>query len=102
MKRLFILFGFFCGIGVANADTVYVTVGDTGCPGRQNGVIERWEKIPGVISITVQSRRPKDPAAQRVFVIVSKAASPAEASLREALGRRAKHYPILGYRTSLN
>ena len=79
------------------AGTVRVTVGDTGCPGRQIGVIHSWEKIPGVVSVTVLPRDPKDPAAQRVFVILSKAAPPTEDSLREALGRRAKHYPILNY-----
>lgn len=88
-----------CGIHAAIADTVHVTVGDTGCPGRQTGVAESWEKIPGVVSVTVLSRQPKDPAAQRVFVIVSKAAAPTEDSLREALGRRAKHYPILEFRS---
>jgi hypothetical protein len=84
-------------IDAAIADTVRVTVGDTGCPGRQIGVTRSWEKIPGVVSVTVLPRDPKDPAAQRVFVILSKAAPPTEDSLREALGRRAKHYPILNY-----
>jgi hypothetical protein len=99
VKRLFISLILFCGFDVAIADTIHVTVGDTGCPGRQIGVTESWENVPGVISVTVLPRQPKDPAAQRVFVIVSKAASPTEESLREALGRRAKHYPILGYRS---
>jgi hypothetical protein len=97
VKRFLISTLFVCGLHVAVADTVRVTVGDTGCPGRQIGVIECWEKIPGVVSVTVLPRQPKDPAAQRVFVIVSKSKSPSEDSLREALGRRAKHYPILKY-----
>jgi hypothetical protein len=97
MKRLLIYMTLVCGLEVAIADTIHVTVGDTGCPGRQNGVTESWEKIPGVTSVTVLPRQPKDPAAQRVFVIVSKADPPSEESLREALGRRAKHYPILEY-----
>lgn len=97
MKRLLISLVLLCGIDATVADTVRVTVGDTGCPGRQIGVTRSWEKIPGVISVTVLARDPKDPAAQRVFVIVSKAAPPTEDSLRVALGRRAKHYPILKY-----
>jgi hypothetical protein len=93
----FLIFG--CGIATAVADRVHVTVGDTGCRARQTTVIRSWEKIPGVVSVTVLPRQPKDPAAQRVFAIVSKAASPTEDSLREALGRRAKHYPLLEYRS---
>ena len=89
-----------CGLAGAKADTVHVTVGDTGCIGRQNSVKGFWEKIPGVVSVTVIPRQPKDQAAQRVFVIVSKAASPTEDSLREALGRRAKQYLILRYQNS--
>ena len=97
MKKLLISLVFLSVIDAAMADTVRVTVGDTGCPGRQIGVSRSWEKIPGVISVTVLARNPKEPAAQRVFVIVSKADPPTEDSLREALGRRAKHYPILKY-----
>ncbi len=97
MKRILISLVLLCGIDATVADTVRVTVGDTGCPGRQIGVTRSWEKIPGVISVTVLPRDPKEPAAQRVFVIVSKAAPPTEDSLRVALGRRAKHYPILKY-----
>lgn len=97
MKVLLISLVLLCGIDATVADTVRVTVGDTGCPGRQIGVIHSWEKIPGVVSVTVLARDPKDPAAQRVFVIVSKTAPPTENSLRQALGRRAKHYPILKY-----
>ena len=74
-----------CGLIGAKADTIHVTVGDTGCIGRQNSVKGFWEKIPGVVSVTVIPRQPKDQAVQRVFVIVSKAASPTEDSLREAL-----------------
>ena len=97
MKRLLISLVLFCGIEMVTAETVHVTVGDTGCPGRQIGVTHCWEKIPGVVSVTVLPRGPKEPAAQRIFVIVAKAASPTEESLRVALGRRAKHYPILKY-----
>lgn len=97
VKRLLFSLVFLCGIDPAIADTVHVTVGDTGCPGRQIGVTRSWEKIPGVVSVTVLPRRPNEPAAQRVFVIVSKTASPTVDSLHEALGRRAKHYPILKY-----
>ena len=97
MKKLLLSLVFLSVIDAAMADTVRVTVGDTGCPGRQIGVSRSWEKIPGVISVTVLARNPKEPAAQRIFVIVSKADPPTEDSLREALGRRAKHYPILKY-----
>lgn len=97
MKRFLISTLLVGGLNVAVADTIHVTVGDTGCPGRQIGVTKAWEKIPGVLSVTVLPRRSKEPAAQRVFVVVSKADSPSENSLREALGRRAKHYPILKY-----
>ena len=97
MKRLLLSLVFLSVIDAAMADTVRVTVGDTGCPGRQIGVSRSWEKIPGVISVTVLARNPKEPAAQRIFVIVSKADPPTEDSLREALSRRAKHYPILKY-----
>lgn len=99
MKLILITLILLCRVGAAVADTIHVTVGDTGCPGRQTGVTGSWEKIPGVVSVTVMPRQPKDPAAQRIFVIVSKAASPTEESLREALGRRAKHYSILEYKS---
>lgn len=99
MKRFLIPLALFCGIDLAIADTIHVTVGDTGCVGRQIGVTESWKTIPGVISVTVLPRNSKDPAAQRVFVIVSKAASPTEESLRKALGRRAKSYPIVAYKS---
>ncbi len=95
MKAFLISLALLSVIDAAIADTVRVTVGDTGCPGRQIGVTESWKKIPGVVSVTVLPRDPKGPAAQRVFVIVSNAAPPSEDSLRDALGRRAKHYPIL-------
>ena len=62
-------------------------------------VAESWEKIPSVVSVTVMPRQPQDPAAQRVFVIVSKAASPTEESLLEALCRRTRHYAILEYKS---
>jgi hypothetical protein len=97
VRFTFISLILLCVIGTSPADTIRVTVGDTGCPGRQIGVTESWKKIPDVVSVTVLPRQPKEPAAQRVFVIVSKAAPPTEDSLREALGRRAKHYPILRY-----
>jgi hypothetical protein len=99
MKRLLVSLILACGIGAATADTVHVTVGDTGCTGRQLTVRRSWEKIPGVVSVSVLPRQAKSPGAQRVFVIVSKAAPPTQDSLREALGRRAKHYPILEYET---
>jgi hypothetical protein len=89
---------FLCGFGAAIADTIHVTVGNTGCPGRQISVIKIWEKIPEVLSVTILPRQPKDPSAQRVFVIVSKAISPTEESLRKALGRRVEQYPILKYK----
>jgi hypothetical protein len=97
MVRLIILVTLFCGIDVAIADTVHVTVGDTGCAGRQIGVTESWQKIPGVVSVSVVPRNSKDPTAQRVFAIVSQAASPTQECLRKALGRRAKSYPIVAY-----
>lgn len=84
------------------ADTVRVTVGDTGCAGRQIAVTQCWEKIPGVVSVTVLPRKTGDQAAQRVFVIVSSSTVPTEDSLHEALGRRDKHYPILKYDMSQN
>jgi hypothetical protein len=99
MKVILITLIFLCRGGAAVGDTIHVTVGDTGCPGRQTGVTGSWEKIPGVVSVTVMPRQPKDPSAQRVFVIVSQAASPTEESLREALNRRARHYPILEYKS---
>jgi hypothetical protein len=88
-----------CG-GLLHADTVFVTVGDTGCVGRQQAVKSQWEKIPGVVSVSVQPRQEKDPGAQRTFVIVSSGAPPTLKSLGNALGRRAKHYPILHYRNA--
>jgi hypothetical protein len=81
----------------AFASAARVTVGNTGCPGRQNGVAECWRKLPDVVSVTVLSPLPTDTATQRVFVVVSKETSPSENTLREALGKRAKHYPILNY-----
>jgi len=99
MTRRLTCLALLYGIAAASADTVRVTVGDTGCPGRQNAVQGLWEKVPGVVSVTVLPRQPKQPPAQRIFVIVSKTAAPTEDSLRAALGRRAKHYPILGYET---
>lgn len=84
--------------GLLHADTVLVTVGDTGCVGRQQAVKSQWEKIPGVISVAIQPRREKDRRAQRTFVIVSSGSSPTTEVLRAALGRRDKHYPILEYR----
>jgi hypothetical protein len=88
-----------CG-GLLHADTVFVTVGDTGCVGRQQAVKCQWEKIPGVVSVSVQPRLEGDPGAQRVFVIVSSGSPPTTEVLRTALGRRVKHYPILDYRTA--
>lgn len=98
MKCILIPFTVLCGINLAIADTVHVTVGDMGCLGRQIGVTESWEKIPGVTLISILPRHPKDPAAQRVFVITTKGASPTKEHLCEALGRRAKHYPIINYK----
>jgi hypothetical protein len=75
-----------------------VTVGDTGCVGRQQAVKSHWEKIPGVVSVVIQPRREKGPGAQRTFVIVSDGSSPTREILAIALGRREKRYPILEYR----
>ena len=97
MKFLWIALVLLAPLVSAAGGTVHVTVGDTGCPGRQVGVARSWEKIPGVVSVTVLARDSKDPSAQRVFVIISQGAPPTVDSLREALGRRAERYPILKY-----
>lgn len=99
MKRLLIFTILLAGYPMAAADIVKVTVGNTGCPGRQNGVAECWRKLPDVVSVTVLPPLPADTATQRVFVVVSKETSPSENTLREALGNRAKHYPILNYQS---
>ena len=78
MNRFLISSLLVCGCHVTVADTIHVTVGDTGCPGRQIGVIDCREKIPGVVSVTVLPRQPKEPAAQRVFVMISKSAPPSK------------------------
>lgn len=88
-----------CG-GLLHADTILVTVGDTGCVGRQQAVKSQWEKIPGVVFVSVQTRREKESAAKRMFVIVSSGSAPTTDVLRAALGRRDKRYPILEYRKS--
>ncbi len=98
MKRIFIALIVMAGIEFATAETVRVTVGNVGCPGRQIGVSDSWKKIPDVISVTLLPQQPTDVATQRVFEIVAKSTAPSENSLREALGRRVKYYPILGYK----
>lgn len=85
------------GIFPLFGDTVRVTVGDTGCPGRQLAVKHLWEKIDGVSSVTVLSRQQDQAAASRTFVIVSEGTCPNSAQLKSALGRRAERYPILVY-----
>lgn len=85
------------GICALEAETIHVTVGDTGCAGRQLTVQRSWEKIPGVASVSVQQRQSKDPPAQRTFIVACAGASPDQETLRTALGRRAKNYPILDY-----
>lgn len=102
MKRAIISIILLSGIPIASADTIHVTVGDTGCAGRQIGVTKCWEKIPGVVSVTVLPRKSGDQTAQRVFVIVSSSAAPTEDTLQQALGRRDKRYPILAYESSSN
>ena len=83
------------------AETVRVTVGDTGCPGRQLAVKHLWEKIHKVSSVTVLPKQRQDQAASRTFIIVSEGPNPDSASLQSALGRRAGRYPILAYRPEL-
>lgn len=95
IRLLSLLFAFH---GLLCADTIMVTVGNTGCPGRQQAVKKQWEKIPGVTSINIQPRQNKEPGAQRKFVIVSGGKPPSPDMLRSSLGRRAKHYPILDCR----
>lgn len=85
--------------GLLCADTILVTVGNTGCAGRQQAVKSQWERIPGVISVNIQPRQKKEPGAQRKFVIVTGGKSPTPDMLRTALGRRENQYPILDCRT---
>lgn len=87
-----------CCAGITNADTVAVVVGDTGCVGRENAVKALWAKIPGVTSVTVLPRQPKNPGGQRTFVVLSRGIPPTKEALRIALGRRDKNYPILDYK----
>ncbi len=98
MTRAVLSFILLCGI--SGAETVRVTVGDTGCPGRQITVRESFEKIPGVSSVIVLPRQPADPPARRTFVVASTGTPPDADSLRTALGRRAKNFPILDYQKS--
>lgn len=98
MIRVFPLLVFLMGIGALEADTLHVTVGDTGCQGRQITVRKCFEKIPGVRSVTVLPRLPEDPPARRTFVVVSADISPDQETLRLSLGRRADDYPILDCR----
>jgi len=95
MTRTLFCLILLCGTG--GAETVRVTVGDTGCPGRQTTVRESFEKIPGVSSVAVLPRQPGDPPARRTFVVASIGSPPAADALRTALGRRAKNFPILDY-----
>ncbi len=101
MKAIVYLFILVVGMLPTLADTVKVTVGDTGCPGRQLAVKHLWEKIPCVTSVTVLPRQQGDVAASRVFVIVTKGPSPDSAMLRSALARRAERYPILSYQAEV-
>lgn len=87
-----------CVTGVANADAVAVVVGETGCVGRQQTVRKCWVKIPGVVSVTVLPRQSDKPGSKRTFVIESNGVSPTTDTLRTALGRREKHFPILSLR----
>ena len=95
MKSVIITIALLCSF--CQAETVYVTVGETGCVGRQIAVRRCWEKMSGVSSVTVVPRQPAEPPARRTFVIVAQAAAPSAEVLRTALGRRAKNYPILAY-----
>ncbi len=95
MLRTPTFFAFLIGISGLKGETILVTVGDTGCSGRQITVRECFEKLAGVSSVTVLPRSPKDPPAQRTFVVVSAGIGPDQNALRSSLGRRAKHYPIL-------
>ena len=89
----------FCSFCQGQAETVYVTVGETGCVGRQVAVRQCWEKMSGVSSVTLSPRKPGELPARRTFVVVTTAATaPSVETLRAALGRRAKNYPILAYR----
>jgi hypothetical protein len=92
LSRLLIVFPL---IVTATAGTVHVTVGNTGCSGKQLAVQRLWEGIPGVRSVEVITRKSGDPANQRVFIIRTEGADPDQASLTRALGRRAERYPIL-------
>jgi len=98
-KRKFAIFALVItrGIFPLSAEIVKVTVGDTGCPGRQLAVKHLWEEIRSVSSVTVLPRQGDHPPASRIFVIVSQGPCPDSAMLQTALGQRAKRYPILNY-----
>ncbi len=93
MKRLIVCYLLISAS--ARADTLRVTVGDAGCAGRQITIRKCWENLPGVSSVEVLRREPDAKGGQRVFLIISKSTPPTENQLREALGRRAKNFPIL-------
>jgi len=95
MTRAIVSIILLCGI--SGAETIRVTVGDTGCPGRQITVRQSFEKIPGVKSVAGLPRQPGDPPARRTFVVTCTGIAPDAEALRTALGRRAKNYPILDY-----
>ncbi len=94
------LFSFFLThvFSILHAETVKITVGDTGCPARQQAVKLRWEKIPNVTTVIVLPKQRADPAASRTFVLISSGPSPDPYILKTALGRRAERYPILAYK----
>lgn len=77
------------------ADTLRVVIGNAGCTGRQITIRNCWKTLPGVSSVEVLRREPGSKGGQRVVLIISKADSPSENQLREALGRRARNFPIL-------
>jgi hypothetical protein len=90
-----LIFSFLLLSENAGADTLRVVIGDAGCIGRQITIRNCWKNLPGVKSVEVLRREPGSKGGQRVFLITSESAPPTENQLREALGRRAKNFPIL-------
>jgi hypothetical protein len=82
-------------IATAEAGTVHVTVGNTGCGTRQLTVQRLWKAMQDVQSVVIVPRKSGDTANQRVFVVNTNGAVPDQAALARALGRRAVRYPIL-------
>ena len=95
MKSAQLSFAALISIVTAAAGELRVTVGDTGCRGRQLAVEKCWRAIDGVESVTILRRRAGDPPAQRVFVISCRGGIPDKETLTKALGRRSDRYPIL-------